>query len=643
MVARQKKDLKNFSMDEVEPRGPVSPEAAGNVATQYVDSSGNLLNPPATITTTPEIEEVDDAEEKSAHNPIHWLPFGVTSFAEIEQFEDARDAAFEVAEKSNLFPQLVENIMADENITDKSAAVSKISAEFGKFVQAKMDRVGKSDHDDDDTKQANPTEESSWLTRTDRKIDKAIGRFATKLSDAFSLNGKNTNLHSDENGGLVIWKQGDQFRFLAIYSNNYRDIETEIISAKSHERFVDLVDKGIFPMPVLRHFHVEGTDWGQAEMVHYDKDTGFAIAAGYVLPGHEHEAEAIQKMDDVALSHGMPKESVKRDPADPLVYIEHQTIEISDLPLEDAANKLTNFHIIKEAEMGLPANKKAYLREVGVKDIDGLEKNLAKGKTLAQSLNLDSKQDDSDGRGKGTAPVETSPPEVAPPAEVPPVEAPPAESPPAEVAPADPVPPTEAPAVTPEAAPPTEVTPAEPVEPTATPAADPAEAPAEASPPNGASPKAAGSFSEAQTKELTDALTAITSHLLTEIDARLDAKLDKRLAPVTEQLSTSQQKSDEFEKTILGETPLAALQDFIINKEFLNDQSALTSPSASLNALDEKLADESGPAEVMPKEAIINSGNPFTDNIAREIVGQEWMHDLKVPKIPAKTPATALA
>lgn len=564
------KNTKTFPMDGVTPTPSMSAEEAALSATKVVEKEV--------------VEDVakKETEDKSHVSPVYWIPFGVTSFQEIEQFEQAKEAAFEIAEKSNLFPQLVENIMADESISDKSAAVSRISSEFGDFVKAKTDKIV----EEDESKEK--TSETSWLKKTDKKIDKVINQFTSKLSNAFGIKENTLDIPGNEKNGLVIWKQNGQYKFLAIYSNNYRDIETEIISAKSHELFVEKVDNGEYPMPTLRHFHIPGTEWGQAEMVHYDKESGFAIASGYILEGHENEAKAIMKMDNIAMSHGMLKSSVKRDPNDNNIIVEHQTVEISDLPLEDAANKLTNFHIIKEMDdmKTLPLNKVKYLESVGITDLSGLEKSLAKGKTLAESLDLDSK--------------EASNEEVAPVAV--PAEKPAAE----EVAPtSEPV--VDEPAV---------------VE---TPAVESA----------GVADANVSAFSEEQTKQLQEAFATVADRII----ERVEKSIDEKIAPVLLQTEQIKKEKDEFNKEILGQTPLVALQDAILSPDFLKENSASNSLDTLIDG--RSALAKSGPVEkeLNKSRMILNSGNVLADNLAGDIVSGDFLQSLKAPKDTNKVPA----
>lgn len=169
----------------------------------------------------------------------------------------------------------------------------------------------------------------------------------------------------DENSSLMIWKdKSGDYRWFARYSNNFQDRDSDIISKESHKRFVEMVDNGQAPYPELWHWHIPGSKWGQSDWIEYDEDNGIAMASGYVLKGHEKEAEDFSRMKEVVgVSHSMPGNSIKRDSSDKRVIVNHITKEISDLPLWAAANELTNFSIIKENEMGISDKKKEYLKK----------------------------------------------------------------------------------------------------------------------------------------------------------------------------------------------------------------------------------------------------------------------------------------
>lgn len=198
-----------------------------------------------------------------------------------------------------------------------------------------------------------------------------------------------------EMNGFRLWKQKDgKTRWFAIYSNNYRDNDypPEIISEESHQTFVEMVDKGLVDYPELWHFHIPGTAWGKADWVGYSE--GFALASGTVYEGHEKQAEALMGRDDIGVSHGMPIKYILRDEQDSSVIRFHVTTEISPLPMESAANKITGFFIKEQEDMPLNQQKKQHLLSVGFseEDILRLEAGLKETASIAVQAGIESKE-----------------------------------------------------------------------------------------------------------------------------------------------------------------------------------------------------------------------------------------------------------
>jgi hypothetical protein len=195
---------------------------------------------------------------------------------------------------------------------------------------------------------------------------------------------------------LTLWKdKTGRYRFICSYSNKWRDQDLpvpEIISSTAHKDFIERVDKGMVPYPELWHWHMKSTAWGQTDWLCLT-DEGFALASGYILPGHEKEAEIMLGMKGIRTSHGMPYNSIERDAKDSSIITRYDSVEISDLPAHVAANMLTDFQVL-EVETMIPQQKKEYLKTAGLSDeaISRIETTL-EGKALAaDTLGLDSKE-----------------------------------------------------------------------------------------------------------------------------------------------------------------------------------------------------------------------------------------------------------
>jgi hypothetical protein len=230
----------------------------------------------------------------------------------------------------------------------------------------------------------------------------------------------------------MVWKEADEYRWLAVYSNKWRDEDSppEILAEAAHKEFVDAVDKGDWPYPEAWLWHVPGTRFGVADFVAYD-DNGFALASGLVDGDKVHIAESLSKDDDLATSHGMPVKEIERDTEDSTIITRYRSIEISPLPREAAANKYgTGYEILREVKMAIPENKRPWFEDkLGAKGLDDLEARLADKAKELEGLEIESKEEsleeeslEAEGTQEEVEEVETEaePKEIEAPVEEPP-------------------------------------------------------------------------------------------------------------------------------------------------------------------------------------------------------------------------------
>jgi len=205
----------------------------------------------------------------------------------------------------------------------------------------------------------------------------------------------------EDETGLSVWKEGNQYWWMARYSNKFRDKDNppEIISSESHKRFASLVKDGKAPLPELWLWHKKEWKVGNAHGIAYD-ELGFAVAIGTFDVGKEKVAEALMKSKEpVMVSHGMPKSTLRYDETDPTIIVEHETREISPLPAWAAANKLTGFAVLnlesKEESMAIPdETKKEWISNLGInpETLESLEQANAADADKAISEGLESKE-----------------------------------------------------------------------------------------------------------------------------------------------------------------------------------------------------------------------------------------------------------
>jgi hypothetical protein len=315
--------------------------------------------------------QLEEKEQKYYGDDVGYAPFyGATSYAEVDATREAEEKVAEIDQLVYMFPRLAGNILKDDEVTDKETAINKLASELTTRVSDLRKERESSEEDVD----------GGVLKATWDHILKGIQQLLPTKETP-----ERSEEESDESPHFVVWhnKETNEPHWLARYSNNFRDQDLipEIISADSHRRFVDLVDKGLAPYPELWLWHVPEWKIGEATWLAYD-DTGFALAAGTFTKGCEQVAEWLKEQQDFRVSHGMPPHTIKRDGADNTIIIEHESRELSPLPRIAAANELTGFVVInKEAVMAIPDAKKQDL----IKNYDMPPEFLAKVEALNAS------------------------------------------------------------------------------------------------------------------------------------------------------------------------------------------------------------------------------------------------------------------
>ena len=382
------------------------------------------------------------------------VPPSVISFEELDDAKRAEQAALVAQDAVNSFSQMVQNIIMDDGI-DREAALNRLVGEFLQRIEG-VSRVQYNMGKDNETHEKaaikrengldfpardyayapDPSKPSTWklrLTEAPGKVTAAqLGRAAAALSPggfrgsrvqipATAVSAVKRRIRAEyrklgipsqkipnsvkgAESDFMVWKSDDgTYRWMAIYSNNFRDQDRvpEIISEKSHKTFEYMVDNGIVDYPEVWLWHTPGTAWGKADMITYAD--GFSLATGHVYEGKENVAEALSKAvadgEDIAVSHGMPAQWIIRNEEDPTVIDFHITSEISPLPRYAAANKMTGFVVFSEkqekSEMSIPANKKEWLIDTAGLDpewVERLESGLAKQRDAATDAGVESKE-----------------------------------------------------------------------------------------------------------------------------------------------------------------------------------------------------------------------------------------------------------
>jgi hypothetical protein len=178
------------------------------------------LETPTPDALAAEAKEIQEPTEKmyDDHYPAEPLvPMGATSFAEVDAFRQAQGVHEQVKELTTMFQTLSSNIMWDPTIEDKPGALRGLVDELDGLL---ADAI---------TEKARPS-----------VVQRLIGKAKELLG-----------VQPPSADGLMVWKEGGLHRWLAVYSNKYRDqdVPPEILSAKAHKEFVEAVDSGAAPTP----------------------------------------------------------------------------------------------------------------------------------------------------------------------------------------------------------------------------------------------------------------------------------------------------------------------------------------------------------------------------------------------------------
>lgn len=298
-------------------------------------------------------------------------PAPPTTFSEVDQIEAAKESAHEIDELNCTFGMLTQNIMQSKKPEEIGPAMIALATEY----QSKI------------TEAMKPEAEKSL-------VDKALGavaEFGGRVQSALGLGKKSDN-------GVMFYKDTEtgSLRWLGVYSNKFQDRDNppEIISSEAHKEFAAAVEKGEWPMPELRLWHI-ASPIGVADTIAWD-DSGFMLASGTITKGLEPIAEAMQQTKfNWLMSHGMPREEVKYDENDPSIIVRYRSKEVSALPEWAAANALTLFDLAPEGGVTMPfsdGDKNKLTKVFGKDRVETIENLLASTATQATADGVKSKE-----------------------------------------------------------------------------------------------------------------------------------------------------------------------------------------------------------------------------------------------------------
>lgn len=200
----------------------------------------------------------------------------------------------------------------------------------------------------------------SAIKKRIRSEYRKLGVEDDKIPDSVKEQDDEIKAKAESEGSVfLVWKDEDtgEYRWLGVYSNKFRDNDNpaEILAEESHLRFIERVEKGLRDYPDLYVWHIPAPI-GKADLLAFD-NSGFSIASGTL--DEEFAVALLSTQEDLAMSHGMPSSSIRRNEKDATIIEDYDSVEVSVLPRSAAANKMTDFVVIKEEDaMAIIPDKK---------------------------------------------------------------------------------------------------------------------------------------------------------------------------------------------------------------------------------------------------------------------------------------------
>src|SRR3990167_9529415 len=189
-------------------------------------------------------------------------------------------------------------------------------------------------------------------------------------------------------------------RFLAIYSNKYKDRHGEIISEAAHKEYEQWVNVSK-SYPPLQLWHCgPGSEIGKTDIIAYED--GFAFASGII---HEKALSIVDNLITSKISLGMSHGFFGLKQLD--TYIQYRPFEISILPIDNASNPWTSLDITRSGEFGMPISdaKKTLFKSLGISDdqIANMEVKLDEMQVALKASGVEFKEADAVGNAPSIA------------------------------------------------------------------------------------------------------------------------------------------------------------------------------------------------------------------------------------------------
>lgn len=391
-----------------------------------------------------EVLDEEDAEEEiqkdmySGDNPMPMM--GPTTWEEKDAMEMAAEQAHEVREISWSVSDLVSNILChpEMSVSEKASAIKNVGAGFEERVATVLSEPVEKDldileiesvlaHDRRTTGLIEGWIDKAVLTASARKkldssdfalpskrkypihdrahVRNALSRAAQqmkaggegaadakaampKIRAAAKKFGIGMSMKKDRNAIVIEKDAKGDWRWVGWVTNNFKDTDEDILCKESHQEYVSFLDSNPHMAPTFITWHTPETA-RQNLPDFWTYENGFLVMSGKLTEKEAQNLLEASVATDLGMSHGTLV--LSRDPKDPRVITKYRMYEVSDLPLENAANPFTALETLsKEANM----DKLAYLAQFIGKDRakELIEDKTAEAQQALQNAGVESKE-----------------------------------------------------------------------------------------------------------------------------------------------------------------------------------------------------------------------------------------------------------
>ena len=329
--------------------------------------------------STPPLSAKDNAIEKG-YGEGEAVFMGPTSFEELDAMQSAREQAEEVREVSWQVQDLVYNIVRNPlmNPKEKSGAIKKVGDGFetrvseilsgGEIekdldvlsIEALLARDGRTSGILEKAKDwlngKNPkavlrnalAQAAQQIKAGGEEAEKARAELPGLLAQAKAL-GIEKSMPQEKAGLLIEKDASGAWRWVGWSTNKFMDWDGEILAEVAHKEYTEWLDANPDMAPVFMSWHTPDTVRKNA-VDFWTYENGFLIMSGPLLEEEAAGLLRVQKEIELGMSHGTIV--LARDPENRKVITKYRMYEVSELPLENAANPFTSFDTVtKEADM----------------------------------------------------------------------------------------------------------------------------------------------------------------------------------------------------------------------------------------------------------------------------------------------------